>query len=425
MHVADDLPPSRATVELGELRGWGDDAEAVLATFVDERMITVDAGTAQLTHDALLTAWPRLRSWIEGGKDGLRTRRRITEGARAWADAGRESAALWRGSQLAVARDWAADEDNRASLPTLAAEFVAASIAEDSAARRAQRRRTRRLQGIIAMLTALVLVVAVLTVYAFRQRQAAADARDAAIAASQSANSREAAIEAGQLRAQDPSLAAQLSVAAYGVAHTPQATAALLESSGEPSAARIVDSPGVVQSVSVSPDRRLLAAAGADGTLRLWNVAVPGHPSPVATLVQANGQDPLYTAAFSPDGRTLAAAGAGHVVQLWNVADPAHPVLVGQPLTGPSNTIYSVAFSPDGKTLAAASADKTVRLWDVADPAHAVPLGQPLTGPAGYVESVAFSPDGKTARRRQRRQDRLAVGRGQPSRAVPAITACR
>ncbi|MGB6571466.1 MAG: helix-turn-helix domain-containing protein, partial [Trebonia sp.] len=81
VHVADDLPPSRATVELGELRDWGGDAEAVLATFVDERMITVDAGTAQLTHDALLTAWPRLRSWIEGGRDGLRTRRRITEGA--------------------------------------------------------------------------------------------------------------------------------------------------------------------------------------------------------------------------------------------------------------------------------------------------------------------------------------------------------
>jgi WD40 repeat protein/transcriptional regulator with XRE-family HTH domain len=396
VHVADDLPPSRATVELGELRGWGGDAEAVLGTFVDERMITVDAGTAQLTHDALLTAWPRLRSWIEGGKDGLRTRRRITEGARAWADAGRESAALWRGSQLAVARDWTAGEDNRATLPALAAEFVAASIAEDSAVRRAQRRRTRRLQGVIAMLTALVLVVAVLTVYAFRQRQAAANARDAAITASQSANSREAAIEAGQLRAQDPNLGAQLSVAAYGVAHTPQATAALLESTGEPSAARIVDSPGVVQSVSVSLDRRLLAAAGADGTLRLWNVAVPGHPSPVATLVQANGQDPLYTAVFSPDGKTLAAAGAGHDVRLWNVADPAHPVPAGQPLTGPSNTIYSVAFSPDGKTLAAASADKTVRLWNVADPAHAVPLGQPLTGPTGYVESVAFSPDGKT-----------------------------
>jgi WD40 repeat protein/transcriptional regulator with XRE-family HTH domain len=403
VHVADDLPPSRATVELGELRDWGGagtrargDADRVLATFVDERMITVDADTAQITHDALLTAWPRLRSWIEGGMDGLRTRRRITQGARAWAEAGRESAALWRGSQLAVARDWAADEDNHASLPALAAEFVTASIAEDTAVRRAQRRRTRRLQGTIAVLTVLVVAIAVLSGYAFKQRQAAAAARDAAVAASQNANSREAAIEAGQVRAQDPSLAAQLSVAAYGIAHTPQATASLLESSGSPSAARIIDSSGVVQWVSVSPDHDLLAAAGADGTLRLWNVADPGHPVPVATVLAADSARPVYAAAFSPDGKVLAAAGAGQVVNLWNVSDPAHPTPLGQPLTGPANTIYSIAFSPDGKTLAAASADKTVRLWNVSDPAHAVPLGQPLTGPTGYVESVAFSPDGET-----------------------------
>ena len=400
VHVADDLPPSRATVELSELRDGGGpargDADRVLATFVDERMITVDAGTAQITHDALLTAWPRLRSWIEGGMDGLRTRRRITQGARTWAEAGQENAALWRGSQLAVARDWAADEDNRALLPALAAEFVTASIAEDTAVRRAERRRTQRLQGIVAVLTVLVLVVAGLSVYAFRQRQAAADATSAAVAASRDANSRAAAIEADQIRAEDPPLAAQLSVAAYGIAHTQRATASLLESSGSPSAARIVDSPGVVQWVSVSPDRRLLAAAGADGTLRLWNVATPGRPAPVATLVRADSQHSLYTAAFSPDGKVLAAAGAGRVVRLWDVSDPAHAVPLGQPLTGAGNTIYSVAFSPDGKTLAAASADKTVRLWDMTSPAHAVPLGRPLTGPADYVESVAFSPDGKT-----------------------------
>jgi hypothetical protein len=404
VHVADDLPPSRATVELSELRDWGDadtqaraDADRVLATFVDERMIIVDAETAQITHDALLTAWPRLRSWIESGTEGLRTRRRITEGARAWADAGRESAALWRGSQLAVDRDWAAGEDNRASIPALAAEFVAASIAEHTAMRRAERRRTRRLRGVVAVLTVLVLGVAGLSVYAFRQRQVAADATGSALAASRSANSREAAIEAGQVRAQDPSIAAQLSVAAYGIAHTPQATASLLESTGAPSAARIVDSSGIVQSVTLSPDRRLLAAAGADGTLRLWNVAAPGHPSPVATLVRADGQAPLYTAAFSPDGTVLAAAGAGQVVRLWNVSDPARPVPLGRPLTGLTSTVYSVAFSPDGKTLAAASADKTVWLWDVTDPAQPFPYsGMPLTGPTAMTTAVAFSRDGHT-----------------------------
>src|SRR5262249_22846274 len=148
--------PGDAGPASGSTRPAPGNAAGVLATFVDERMITVYAATAQITHDALLVAWPRLRSWIEGGMDGLRTRRRITQGAGVWEDAGRENAALWRGSQLAVARDWAADSDNRASLPPQALAFVDASIAEDADRQRAERRRTRRLHGLVAVLTALV-----------------------------------------------------------------------------------------------------------------------------------------------------------------------------------------------------------------------------------------------------------------------------
>ncbi len=386
VHVADDAPPTRATVRLGELQAWGGETGHVLGTFVGERLITVDADAAQITHDALLATWPRLRSWIEDGMEGLRTRRRVTEGARGWQDAGRENAALWRGSQLAIASEWAAYEDKRAALAGLASEFIAASIAAEQAHERAERDRTRRLQRLVAALAVLVVAVGALAGYSFEQRQAATTARD-------DANSREIAVEAGQVRSQDVPLAADLSVAAYDTAHTPQATASLLESSGSPSAARILDSAGLVQSVSLSPDRTLLAVAAADGTLRLWDVASTGHPVPVGAPLTPASDSPLYATSFSPDGKILAAAGAGRTVQLWDVSRPGHPVRLGS-LTGPANTVYSVAFSPDGKTLAAGSADDTVRLWDVRDPAHPAPLGKPLTGAAGYVESVAFAPGG-------------------------------
>ncbi len=105
--------------------------------FVRERMITVDADSAQFTHDALLTAWPRLRAWIEENAEALRARRRIAEGARAWAEADREEAALWRGSQLAIARDWSRDADRRATLSPAALAFVDASVAVGHRARAA------------------------------------------------------------------------------------------------------------------------------------------------------------------------------------------------------------------------------------------------------------------------------------------------
>lgn len=385
VHVADDAPPTRTAVPLSELRtSDGTSTDRVLGTFVAERLITVDAGTARITHDALLTAWPRLRSWIDSGMDDLRTRRRITQAARAWDDAGRERAALWRGSYLAIARDWTGDEQKLASLGQQAREFVSATVEAAGARAAAARRRTRRLQRLVVALTVLVVAVFGLAAYAFQQRQLAATARN-------DANSREVAVEAGQIRSQDPSVAAQLSVAAYGLARTPQAAASLIESTGSAAAARLLDSPGVVESVSISPGRTLLAVVAADGTLRLWAVG-QGQFRPVALLLKA-GSDPLYTTAFSPHDQVLAAAGAARTITLWSVRNPHRPVRLAT-VTGPANTVYSVAFSPDGRTLAAGSADGTVRLWDVSNPAHPRVIGRPLADGAGYVQAVAFAPGG-------------------------------
>lgn len=389
VHVTDDAAPVRAVVTLAELHDrWGGPGdEHVLATFVEHRLITVSTYQAQITHDAILTAWPRLRSWIEAGMDDLRARRRITEAARSWDEAGREGAALWRGSQLAIAREWADDAGKRASLTAVARDFVDSAVQAGQAAERAARRSTRRLRRLVAALTALVIAVFGLAAYAFQQRHVASAARDLA-------NSRVVAIEAEQVRGQNPWLAARLSAAAYDIARTPQAVAGMLESTGSPSAAQLADSTGTVQGVSLSPDHKLLAVADADGSLRLWNISSPDHPVRAGGPLLAPSKQPLYSVAFSPDGTLLAAAGASQSITLWDMRSPAHPVRLPTPLTGPRNTVYSLAFSPDGTVLAAGSADDTVRLWNVADPRHPEPEGRPLTGAAGDVESVAFSPDG-------------------------------
>jgi len=102
--------------------------------------------------------------------------------------------------------------------------------------------------------------------------------------------------------------------------------------------------------------------------VRLWNTAT--HRL-VATLQIGSG--PFGSApgvAFSPDGKLLATGGGDGTVRPWN---PATRRPVGAPLqtgTGPADALNVVAFSPDGKLLAGGSGDGTVRLWQVSLFAH-------------------------------------------------------
>ncbi|MFE1341204.1 hypothetical protein ACFW6K_26455 [Streptomyces sp. NPDC058733] len=157
-----------------------------------------------------------------------------------------------------------------------------------------------------------------------------------------------------------------------------------------------LDCPDVFSGrIAFSPTGHTLAAACEDdaGTLSLWNTSEAAHPHRIRSLKV--GQR-VVSVAFGPDGRTLAVGVKRGTVHLWKVADPGHPTPLGKPLTGPAQAVMSVAFSPDGHTLAAGSADHTVYLWNVTHPGVIVPLGRPLTGPGDTVTAVVFSPDSRT-----------------------------
>jgi WD40 repeat protein len=70
----------------------------------------------------------------------------------------------------------------------------------------------------------------------------------------------------------------------------------------------------------------------------------------------------VYSVAFSPVDGTLASCGADGTVRLWDVATHAQAAT----LTGHDRNVYTLAFSPDGKVLASGGLDGTVRVWELA-----------------------------------------------------------
>ena len=342
-------------------------AQDVLEVLASARLVTLDAESVQITHEALLRAWPRLRGWIDVDRAGMLARQRLEEDAAAWDSEGRDSSLLYRGARLEAGQQSAADPDD---VSGIAREFLAVST-------RYRRRTVWTRRAVVAVIAVFALIAATTAVIALRQRD---DARFAQVVS-----------EADRLQETDPSLAAQL----YLVAHQLRTGdkdiyTKLLSTQHTPLATPLPGHTGPVYLTSFSPDGRILATASYDNTARLWDVHDRTRPVPLGKPLTGHTSW-LSSAVFSPDGQTLATAGDDHTIRLWNLADPANASPLGPPLTGNDGTIYLLAFSPDGRTLATANEDHTARLWDVHDPAHAVPLGQPLTGAQGPVRSIAFS----------------------------------
>jgi len=424
---------TRRPVKLSEVAAVADVRWEQVATVVEvfrqsgRSFLTPPIGQAlepdtvlDVSHESLIRQWQRLRDWTEQEAESATLYRRLEDSACRWENG---QAALWRSPDLENALAWHNEEQPNALWASrygthfdLARRFLEESeteqLREQQAKDNAQQRELRRARQQRAWAVFGLMVAIVLFVWAVIERGNAIVQKEIAQLAQQKTKltekERTESLFESQLthtsllvQGEDYAQAKRILSQTYQLddemadsrRHARNLLAWFTElMGGEPE--QVYQGANVpLFNVTVSPDGKLLAAAGEEGTVVLFDVAT----NQLLHHLQGH-QQKVYALVFHPEGDWLASAGMDKQIIRWSLST-MEPIFKWQ---APSQ-VYALEVSPDGTRLASAGSDNNIILWEAetgqrletftsASNHTTVPLWILKTG-----KNIIFSPNGRLA----------------------------
>ncbi len=360
------------------------DTNTVIGVLGGARLVTLDRDTVEITHEALIGAWPRLQRWLNADREGHRIHRELSDSVTAWEIHHRDPALLLRGNRLAVIADWAARSHE---LTSREHDFLEICTSARDRRESASRRRIQRQNVLIVLLTVVALLASAALTFAVDAERRATEERNAALAL-------RAATAAMDLIPRDPKLAAQLALAAHRLRPSQETREALVSAEAMAQGSKLPQGR-----VTISSGARTLALL--DETLRattIYAIDGRGHPEKKYTIRSAGV---VKDERFSPDGGFLAVAVPGGSLEIWDLGNESgepkkSATLPSASVVGdwsPDGRYMITGFFPESPTGETALKDHPPVIWDLAVPANPVRV-RVLEGVAGL--GVKFAGDGRT-----------------------------
>ena len=337
--------------------------------------------TVEVAHEILIRHWSTLRWWLEENRARLRSQRQIEQAAQLWKENNRHSDFLLQGVRFVEAEDIYVKYTDELSEDIQ--EFIIACLEERKRQQFLARKQVRQKIKAISALSILGLATLGLGGLAYwkfktallRDVEALHDSSRANILSHQQLEALIDNVKAGKIVKQTINISEEIKLNAQKYL---QRTLAEIKERN-----RLEGHEGAVTYIDISPDRKIIASASDDKTVKLWQ----RDGKLIHTLI--GHKNDVKSVHFSPDGSTIATVSFyDGIIKIWNTSDGTEMRTIP---VGATN-VLSVAWSPQGNTIAVATNNKFIQILRISDGY----LLSTLKTNSSYVSSIAFSPDGKT-----------------------------